>query len=91
MENNNTKVENQVPSEPVEEKTTERLCYICQKPGHLARNCPEKDNAPQEDGKKEHFVPRRRGFRRPRRCFNCGETGHVSKDCPKKVTPEEEK
>ena len=77
------------------------MCYTCQKPGHLARNCPEKDTATLEDSKlcvipmthvcrREHFVPRRRAFRRPRRCFNCGEEGHISRDCPKKVKPEEE-
>lgn len=29
------------------EKSEEKLCFICKKPGHIARDCPEKPAAPE--------------------------------------------
>ena len=29
------------------DKDAEKTCFICNKVGHIARNCPDKDNAPE--------------------------------------------
>lgn len=35
------------PREARETPATERICYTCRQSGHIARNCPKKDDAPK--------------------------------------------
>ena len=50
------------------------ICYNCQKPGHLARNCTAKRN----DGKdKTEFI-------------YCKKAGHTYDECGKRLRKEEE-
>lgn len=51
---------------------TDRVCFLCKKKGHLARNCPEKDKG-GSGGKKGS------GFKG--NCFHCGQKGHQASDC----------
>lgn len=53
-----------------------RGCYKCGDPDHMARDCPQGDDA---GGDRR---PRERDSR-PRACYNCGEEGHISRDCPR--------
>lgn len=53
-----------VPTGP----SRQRLCFVCNQPRHLRRDCPEsKDETTQGH---------------TRRCFLCNETGHLKRDCP---------
>ena len=45
---------------------SKKNCFICEKYGHLARDCPSKGN---KSGNKFQ-------------CFNCKGFGHMSRDCP---------
>ena len=42
-------------------------CYLCNKPGHIAKNCPEADKV----AGREKAV-----------CYKCGEVGHFMSKCP---------
>ena len=44
-------------------------CFTCEKPGHMARDCPRKEDK-REEGREEL------------KCFNCQGMGHVSLVCP---------
>ncbi|KAG5882269.1 hypothetical protein JTB14_021859 [Gonioctena quinquepunctata] len=54
---------------------TERVCYTCGKPGHLAREC-RRTKSTQPMGSNL--------------CFSCNYEGHWARDCPRNA-PEEHK
>jgi len=43
------------------------ICYVCHKPGHKARACPQQPAGAPARGP---------------RCYNCQQYGHLSKECP---------
>ena len=51
------------------DKSTERKCYLCGKPGHMARDCRQKDKIAQSEG----VI-----------CHACGQKGHFASSCPNK-------
>ena len=56
-------------------------CYSCNKPGHLKKDCPERNNTQAQTRSSNS-----RGQRREVICFNCDKTGHFARQCrgPKK-------
>ena len=65
-------------------------CYGCNKPGHVLRDCAEKNGS--------RYTPRNNYNKGPRRdsrdikCYNCNKTGHYSRDCrgPRKDSRQDE-
>jgi len=47
-------------------------CYGCGEEGHIGKNCPKSQIAPQ-GGHQGKIV-----------CYNCGQPGHLSRECPKR-------
>ena len=51
-----------------------RSCFTCKKPGHLKKDCPEKDkNAAKRKKDKANC-----------KCFHCGKKGHYIEECRKR-------
>ena len=69
-------------SSPQNNPKSTKVCYNCQKAGHLARNCfkskERESNVPNAEYKD---LPNRQPFS----CFNCGKQGHIAKFCRSKV------
>ena len=65
-------------------------CYGCNKPGHVLRDCADKNGS--------RYTPRNNYNKGPRRdsrdikCYNCNKTGHYSRDCrgPRKDSRQDE-
>jgi hypothetical protein len=55
-----------------------KVCYLCQKPGHIARNCfiskPGQGDVQNSQGK---HIPNRQSLV----CYRCGKEGHIAKFC----------
>lgn len=64
----------------------EKRCQMCKEAGHVARNCPNKDEkmACYNCGSKEHFAKECPEEKKPdeRTCHECGEVGHITRNCP---------
>ena len=63
-----------------------RLCFKCNKPGHMAFDCPQNkgSGAPTKTYTRE-------GGSSKVVCYHCHEEGHKSPQCPKKLEPKNEK
>lgn len=65
------------------------FCFICKSPGHIAKNCPKKEqgevNACYNCGG-DHLVRQCPTLKSPA-CFNCGKPGHGWRDCPEPKKP----
>jgi len=86
-----------VPME-IDAMTVRGNCRVCQKPGHWARECPQKnkqlvgvkrDNARPADsrhkfgGKQQQQQSGSKGDKTSLRCFYCDRAGHLKKECRK--------
>ena len=56
-------------------RTDSFSCYKCNGEGHIARNCPVREDGRAED---------RTRIRAPKgeECYTCGEIGHIARNCP---------
>jgi len=65
------------------------ICYTCQQPGHLARDCQSEEAKGTIRGLNRTWRSSNRGRGRGRgretgeemRCYNCNEAGHLARDC----------
>jgi len=70
-------------------------CYNCNKPGHIARDCPDSGNKTCYNCGKAGHISRdcdvgggsssmmgSIGGAGRRDCYSCGKPGHISRDCP---------
>ncbi|XP_072030803.1 uncharacterized protein [Amphiura filiformis] len=48
---------------------TDKVCFRCQQPGHIGRECKQKENMFNSETKT---------------CYACGQVGHIAPHCPKK-------
>ena len=75
------------------DKTT-KVCRVCRKPGHLAKDCWERTGKPSGNkgvkGRSEKPGGSSAKGRESRTCFVCGNSGHIAKDCDKRVTKPEQ-
>jgi transposase InsO family protein len=56
------------------------VCFICNMPGHLKRNCPNQTVTTQIVNRGN--LPE--GPRPNRNCYNCGQSNHLARSCPLK-------
>ena len=64
-----------------------RRCHKCQEIGHLAYNCPRKEEATKEEGGREKTESKmetksEQMGKWPIKCYTCGMQGHGSWACP---------
>ena len=57
-----------------------KLCYLCQKPGHLAKSCPLADQQPA-NAKSQVHNEKLRMDKHLTVCYRCGNSGHIAKFC----------
>ena len=57
------------------------ICYTCNEPGHISRECPQQGGMPLAY---HHIPPPPHHYGTGKVCYTCGERGHVSRDCPSK-------
>ncbi len=71
------------------DKTT-KTCRVCRKPGHLAKDCWERNRKPGGNkgpkGKVEKSGNVGTKGKESRMCYVCGKLGHIARDCHDKVT-----
>ena len=64
---------------------SERKCYVCNEPGHFARECPTTGGAGSGGRGRGRgrggFRGERSGGSYGRGCFRCGKVGHYAADC----------
>lgn len=93
----NVSRDQQVPISSIAELRDLGLCFECQGPGHIARDCPQRQlsvarvsaPSPNSSVRSGEFLPRRYishddflDLREEGRCFECFEVGHIGRDCP---------
>ncbi|KAF4659739.1 universal minicircle sequence binding protein [Perkinsus chesapeaki] len=61
------------PTTTTTEHVSSSKCFICNEPGHFARDCPQASST-------------RPSGRRPMNCYNCGKPDHLARDCPNEQT-----
>lgn len=73
--------------EPKKNDAKKRVCYTCQKPGHIAKNCRSAriGNA-NGKGKGGEKGKQKAKDVKDKNCFECHNPGHFARDCPNKET-----
>ncbi|KAF4656317.1 universal minicircle sequence binding protein [Perkinsus olseni] len=61
------------PTTTATDRVSSSTCFICNEPGHFARDCPQASSS-------------RPAGRRPMNCYNCGKPDHLARDCPNEQT-----